>query len=240
MKAFLLVLTTALLLPTALNAASARPEQIDAYLAQLAAVDAATTPTSLEPLFAAAEDIQSALMKLSGDKAWIETLDDAEFTALKAELRGLLLNRGLDVYAQPDPRFLLDLAEQKGRKADQEFFRRYRQSLSADYFPVTLNPGLRRTPCVRFNERLLPEVYEMWQRYADSFAGAYRGFVQQSLRDVEEMIALGTCACGDQASVEAELKNWVRRFPDSAANAPARKRLQQLKNDPYSLPINCN
>lgn len=215
------------------------PPAVGEYQRELQAVEQARAPDSLEALFAAGEEVQGAVMQLKENQAWMETLTDSEYSALKTALRGMVLSRGYDIYAQPDPAFLLALAQTHGRPQDLTFFRLYQQYWSADYMPVFQRQGNSPTPCVRFGERIIPEVYEAWLGYAKNFPLAYSGFVQQTLKDVEELVSLGTCACGDEKSVVQELRGFLKRFPASPASAPIRARLRQLHDNPEKLPIRC-
>jgi len=235
-------LTALLLLPATLAFATAEPPPaIAAYRAELARVEAATEPVSLEPLLRASEATQDAMMQLvaGGDQAWIETLDEASYTALLAKLPGFHFSRGYDVYAQPDAAFLQSLAHRKGRPEDQAFFTIYAALWSDEQLPRYLSLGTRPTPCVRFGEDILPSLYAQWRDYAAHYPQAYVSHTQQTLRDLEEAVALGVCACDDAASVERELSGFVKQFPQTPVAADIQKRLVELKETPDLRPIRC-
>ena len=218
-----------------------RPAAVDAYLARLKAVEQATQPVSMEPLLAAASEVQDALMSLQpgGDQAWQETLPEADYATLKDELRGLRLSRGYDVYAQPDGDFLLKLAQAHGRPQDRAFFALYQRFWNPQLLPQYLSIGKGTTPCVRFDEGIIPELYRDWSGFARQYPQAYTAFAQQTVLDLEEVIELGTCACRDADSVERELAGFVQKFPQSPAAPKARKRLAELKENPDWRPVHC-
>jgi hypothetical protein len=230
-----LLLTAAL----AANTASATPPVVDAYLAEVARIESAKTPQSLEPLLAAAEKVQTEVMAIDQEQAWIEQLPEPEYQALKSKLRGLIVSRGLDVYAQPDPDFMLALANAHGRDADRDFFRVYRQHWGAELVPVFLNLTARPTPCVRFGENVIAGLYEAWRGFVARHPDLYTGFAVQAVNDLEEAVALGTCACGDTSSVLTEQKGFLERFPDTRVAAQIRDRMQQLKDEPDARPVRC-
>ncbi|HKY93590.1 MAG TPA: hypothetical protein VJM11_21230 [Nevskiaceae bacterium] len=232
---------TSLLLAAVLaaEAASPTPAAVDAYVAEVARIEASRTPQSLEPLLAAAEKVQAEVMAIDQEQAWIEHLPEAEYEALKAKLRGLVLSRGFDVYAQPDPDFMLRLADARGRDADRDFFRVYRQHWGAELVPVFLSLTARPTPCVRFGEGVIPGIYDAWRGFVARHPDAYAGFAVQAINDLEEAVALGTCACGDTASVLAEEKGFLERFPDTRVAGQIRSRMQQLRDDPDERPVRC-
>jgi hypothetical protein len=234
-----ILLAAALVAPVPPAAAPATPAAVDAYVAEVARIESATTPQSLEPLLAAAEQVQTAVMAIDREEAWIERLPEPDFQALKKRLRGLVVNRGLDVYAQPDPDFMLKLADAHGRDVDRDFFRVYRQHWSADLVPVFLSLTVRPTPCVRFGEKIIPDLYDAWRGYVARHPDAYADFSVQAINDLEEAVALGTCACGDTASVLSEEKGFLDRFPDTRVAAQIRSRMQQLQERPDERPVRC-
>lgn len=212
-----------------------------AYLAALASVESATAPVSLEPLLARAEALQDALMQFeTDDRARLEGYDEPTYAALQAELRGLRLSRGTDIYAQPDPDVLLALAETHGRSEDREFFRLYRDYWTAELLPRYLEVGTRPTPCVRFGDEVLCPMYARWSDYAARHPQAYRAFVGQTLADLEEAVALGVCTCrGDEQVVKQELGSFLQRFPQTPVAAQIGERLRELDEDPYRRPVHC-
>ena len=234
------VLWLGLLCP--ISAQAAWPPAVNAYLDALVAVEEADPPASLEPLLQAAEEAQEELMRIdgSGQEAWIETLDEDDFASLSQQLRGLRLSRGRDVYAQPDPNFLSELAQRPGRPEDRDFFRMYRRSWSSNLVPSYLQlVANRATPCVRFGENVIPDLYDGWRSYRLRYPLAYMAYTEQSVRDLQEAVELGTCACGGRDSVEQELSGFVTRFPDTPSRPAILARLQELEDDPERRPIQC-
>lgn len=218
-----------------------RPPAVEAYVSSLSAVEQAMEPVSLESLLKAADEVQDALMDLvkDSDKAWLETPSDAEYKALRLELRGMKLSRGFDVYAQPDGAYLFKLAKAHGRPQDREFFRLYRRFWSREQLPRYLSLGKTPTPCVRFDQGILPDLYASWGKYAATYPAAYADFTQQTLRDLEEAVALGVCACGDERSVQNELRGFVSRFPETPVAGQIRARLKELKENRNLRPVHC-
>ncbi|HEY0972895.1 MAG TPA: hypothetical protein VGE57_00200 [Solimonas sp.] len=217
-----------------------RPQAVDNYLAALAQVERAPKPVSMAPLLTAAEVAQDALMQIvDEDRAWIETVDDETYAALRTELRGLSLSRGYDVYAQPDGAFLRELATRKGLDADRAFFALYADLWSDEHLPRYLSLGTRSVPCVRFDENVLPTLYTQWREFSQRHPQAYSAHVRQTLADLEEAVALGTCACGDAASVERELRGFLKRFPTTPVAGQISERLIELKSDRNLRPVHC-
>lgn len=241
-RAAVCLLTTPLLLGLLWPAAARAetwPEPVMKYLQTLAAVDSSPARSSLEPMFSAALALQDSAMTIQDDQAWLETLPDEEFASLEQLLRGIRLSRGYDVYAAPDPEFFQQLSLDKGLDPDRAFFRRYRQSWGDDLLPTYLRQTSRVAPCVRYSEGVIPDLYLAWTDFRVAFPQAYVEHATQFVKDLEETVTLGTCACGDQNSVEHELSGFLTLFPQTPATPGIVARLQQLEDDPERQPIHC-
>lgn len=214
------------------------PDAVGVYAKVLSGVEAADAPTTMEPLFHAGEEAQNALMRIEGDAALLEKLTEAQFADTQKAMRGYQLSRGYDIYALPNLSFFVQLANTHGKPEDQRFYRLARQSEGENFLPLYLKEKIP-TPCVRFGERLIGELYEGWSSYARSYPKAYSAAVQQYLRDLEEAVALGTCACGDAKSVQTEQREFLRRFPKNPMQKEIRLRMLQINKDPEVQPVNC-
>ncbi|MGH8506686.1 MAG: hypothetical protein ACRETM_12095 [Stenotrophobium sp.] len=223
-------------------AQAAEPAAISAYLQTLAQVEQARQPVALQPLFERALAVQDALMEIlpGSDRAYLETLSDADYRALRGRLRGLAMSREGAVYAQPDPDVLLELANAHGLPQDQQFFELYRQYWSKNLFPSYMTPRADNiNGCVNYGDGSLTELYESWSSYARRYPQDYTRTVQQNIKDIEDTVALGTCACGNAASVAREESRFIKRFPDSPVTADARRRLREIRTHALKLPIAC-
>lgn len=117
------LLTLVLTLATVTQAAPPSLPEIDRYRGLLHFLQVSETPQSMQPLFDAAESVQSAVMRIDDSGyAWLERVSDDDAVAIQAQLEGLRLHRGLDVYAELDTTVMHDLALQHGRPVDQAFF----------------------------------------------------------------------------------------------------------------------
>lgn len=215
------------------------PSSVTRYVDRLAQQESEPERQSMESLFQNALALQEQAMHIEDGEAWLETLSERQFNTLRRLLRGMRLSRGYDVFVAPDPDFFQHLSLEKGLDADREFFRRYRQSWGDDLFPTYLRQTSRVTPCVRFSEGVIPALYVAWIDYRTAFPQSYSTYVEQSIQDLEEIVTLGTCACEDQDSVEHALSGFVRLFPDSPAIPGIVTRLQQLEDEPSTIPVHC-
>ncbi|WP_029889948.1 hypothetical protein [Polycyclovorans algicola] len=236
------LLTLVLTLATVAQAAPPSLPEIDRYRGLLHFLQVSETPQSMQPLFDAAESVQSAVMRIDDSGyAWLERVSDDDAVAIQAQLEGLRLHRGLDVYAELDTAVMHDLALQHGRPVDQAFFAGLKDAYNDQGLPVYLDLTNRASPCVRFDPpEVLIDQYAHWQTFAQAHPGAYGKFVGQWLSDIEDVMAQGTCTCTqEQAPVEAALHAFVAAFPKTLVRADIQARLQQLKNQPYEKPVWC-
>ena len=218
---------------------AALPAVVTDYLAAIDSIDKSTVPVSLEALLNKAEDAQAALMEVTGDKAVLERFSDPEFVQLQAQVKGLVLHRGNDIYAQPEPAFFLALAKAHGEPADVAFFEQYAAVWGPDLVPNYLQLRAQPTPCVRFGEGRIAPLYAGWRAYSKNFPAAYTTRVAQQLKDLEEAVALGTCACAGVDSVRAEQAEFLKQFPGSPEAATIKARREELVKNPTRLPVNC-
>lgn len=236
----LLILLAVAALPA--RAAVTEPAEVAAYVAELARVETAKQPQSLEPLIARADAVQASLMEVSAGpsgEALIETLSEPDFKALQQRLRGLHLQRGMEIFVQPQPEFFAALAARNGRAADRDYFALYREYWGPQLFPIYMEPRARVIGCVKYGDGLISRLYAGWSDYARRHPQDYRTAVQQQLRDFEELVSLGTCACGDRAGVVRELRGFVERFPSNPAGPAAIQRAKELEAHEESLPLGC-
>lgn len=213
-----------------------------AYLDELARLESATTPQSLEPLLHKAGAVQDALMTVlegPGSDSVLERYDAAGYEALQQRLRGLHLQRGLEIFVQPKPRFFADLAERKGRDADRAYFRLYQDYWGENLFPVYMEPRATIMGCVKYGDGLLIKLHADWQRFHQDYPQDYAAEAVQMVRDFEEIFELGTCACGDRNSVIRELQDFTSAHPKNPSAVAARRRWQELKAGDEDLPVHC-
>lgn len=237
----LLTLLLTVVAPLSLWAGPSLPE-IERYRAILQLIQVADGPRSMQPLFDAAQAVQSAVMQIDeSDYAWLEHLSDKEAAELQSALFGLTLHRGLDVHAEVDGAALLALANERGQPVDQAFFQRFATAFNQQSLPLYLAFTDRASPCVRFDQpTLLTGQYRDWSAFRQAHPDAYVAFVSQWLSDIEDVIAQGTCTCTqDQAPVEATMAQFVEQFPQTPLRNETLARLQQLKDRPYEKPVWC-
>ena len=231
----------AVLLPLSLGAWAGWPPEAAAFRDALAAVESADPPVEMESLFAASAALQQALMRSDPltERVWLQDLNSDDFAALSDSLRGMRIARSPIPYAMPDALFLSELAQRQGRDEDRAFFRIHRQSWGLDPMPAWLRRTSRVLPCIRYGEGVIGDIYEGWQAFARDYPTAYIDYVRLMLGEIEQAVAQGGCACGNEDAVEQELSEFVTRFPNSQVRPAILARLQELEDDPERRPVQC-
>lgn len=233
-----LLLSVFLLLGSTIAHAAAALPAWDTYHAELAKVQTASTPVSLAPLYLSLDALQDALMHIANGAAYIEALSPTELADLQAQTPSLILSQGMDNYAMMNFESLHALAIAHGKPEDIGFFALQIKTRGEDFLPAYLTPR-SPTPCVRFGESVMGNLYQAWLDYQQNYPQAYSTFAQQQVADIEEAVSLGTCACGKADSVLSEQNQFLLRFPNSVAVPAVIKRIDQIKLDPEVSPVNC-
>lgn len=231
----------AILLPVSLGTCAGWPPEVAAFRDALEAVESADPPVEMESLFTTAGALQQALMQSDPITArvWLQDLSGDDLMALSEMLRGMRLARAPIPYVLPDALFLSELAQRQGRPEDRAFFRYYRQSWGLDPMPAWLRRTSRVLPCIRYGEGVMGDLYEAWQGFVREYPAAYIDYVRLMLGEIEQAVARGGCACGDEDTVEQELSEFVTRFPNTQVRPAILARLQELEDDPERRPVQC-
>ena len=235
------VAALALLLPISLDTWAGWPPEVAAFADALDSVESGDPPIEMESLFTAAGAVQQVLMRpdpITGHP-WIQDVNSEDIEALSDRLRGMRIARAPIPYALPDALFLSELAQRQGRPEDRAFVRSYRQSWGLDPMPVWMRRTSRVLPCIRYGEGVMGDLYEAWQGFAIEYPAAYIDYVRLMLGEIEQAVAQGGCACGNEDAVEQELSEFVTRFPNTSLRPAILARLQELEDDPERRPVQC-
>ena len=225
--------------PTAQRAA-------DTYLRELARVERSNARMSLERLFVLADSLDAAFFPSILDYTpksgpWteqdvgrylvhsVEGLPESEQDSLRTALRGVNVFISDYVFTEPDTKFFLELAKSHGRQADLAFLNAYAgRELGSESVQ----------DCVHFGMDLIVNQHHAWVEFRRRYPRDYVRFVDEEARSVIGEL-MGTCACGDAASVAAELAHFLKRFPDDASAPQVRDRLATVRNGTSSMTFNC-
>ncbi len=212
---------------------------IEDYRAALREVQARGGTGSLEPVFSRALRVSETLLRVGGDGLTVlESLSEADFTRLVGDLPGLLVNRDEVVYVKPDPAYFLRLAERYGAHEDRAFFRAYRRTLPSGVWPAYIEPQTDYSGCTAFGRGELVATYRLWREFGRSFSHSYAATVARLMQDIEESVQ-STCACGDAASVERELRDFLAAFPTSPVASAVRQRVLELREKRSPIRFSC-
>ena len=218
----------------------------DLYLQGLVRVERSEGRISMEPLFVLADSLDDAFFPSILDYSprnspWteqaianytahsVEGLPETELDSLRAVLRGVKVFAGDYVFTYLDTEFFLGLAESHGLPADVDFLKAY----ASRYLGSESVQD-----CIHFGTDLIVNQHGAWREFRSRHPQDYVGIAAEEDRNVIEQL-MGTCACGDPASVESELDHFLRRFPDDPIAQQVRARLASVRSGASDVTFNC-
>jgi hypothetical protein len=208
---------------------SARPA-IDAYRLAIRSAQKDASRGQLEAAFHAIEPLRSALvMSRDGGRSTLELLSEQEFTALRRDLVGLIINREEVVFVEPDVAFFTKLAAH-GDAADRAFFAALSSTYPDSVWPLYTEAQTDYSGCTRFGSGTVVSTYFTWIAVTRQYPKRYAEAVNRHLLDVINALTESTCACGDRASVEREFTEFLRHREGSDVRTRVAQRLAALRS----------
>ena len=93
--------------------------------------------------------------------------------------------------------------------------------------------------CIRFGTMSLVDCYARWVAYDKKYPNRYASEVKNFLRDIEDVLATGTCACEGKEAVLRELEAFVRAFPSARITMLVRERMNQIREGKSDIRFHC-
>ena len=241
MRSFLIALALAGWLPGVAGAElpHAARTAIDRYRALIASAGSDSSSGNIEEAFAALRGVARILLEDRNAPSLLETMSDADYLHVQQELVGAFIFREESVFVLPDPDFFVDLAAAHGDDADRAFFGAYKATYPPGCWPVYDEQQTDYSGCTRFGSMALVDTYGSWADFRRRYPGRYASDAGQELEDVLEELTRSTCACGDLADVERELRAFVQRFPGSADRPAVQERLDAVLDGRVKIREHC-
>jgi len=225
-------------IPGAQRLDSAR-KAIDAYRAAIQLAQKAPSRGRLEAAFNAIGPLREALViSRNGGGSTLESLSEQEFAALSRELVGLVVNREEVVLVEPDVAFFRGLAARGGR-ADRAFFAALSSTYPQSVWPVYVEQQTDYSGCTRFGSGTLVSTYLTWAAVRRGNPKRYDEASGSHLDDIVNELTESTCACGDRASVEQELTEFLRRADARDLRTRVEARLAAVRSDRANVRFAC-
>jgi hypothetical protein len=212
---------------------------VDAYRSAISSAESGRSSRGIEAAFSALASMREALMQVRSGQDVLESLPDEEFQRLRRELTGAIINREEVVFVEPDPGYFTRLAATRGDSGDRAFFSALKATYPESVWPVYVDQQTDYSGCTRFGSMSLVETYRAWLDFQFTFPGRYAAGAKKESDAVIEHLTTSTCACGDLASVEEELQQFLRSFPTSSARARVDQRLQTLRAHRSDVRASC-
>jgi len=215
------------------------PRAIDSYRAAIQRAQKTPSGGQLEVAFNAIGPLREALViSRDGGNSALEALSEPEFNQLRRELVGLVVNREEVVFVEPDVEFFQALAA-RGDAADRAFFSALSATLPDSIWAVYVEQQTDYSGCTRFGSGTLVATYLTWSAFRQQYPKRYAEASGTHLDDVKRELTDSTCACGDRASVEKELTEFLRRAKVSELRTEIAARLAAVRSDRAELRFAC-
>ena len=85
----------------------------------------------------------------------------------------------------------------------------------------------------------LVEYYMQWNAYRLAHPNRYVGEVLKFIREVEEDLTEGTCACGSKEDALREFERFVRAFSHATIIGRVRERISQIGTGKSNMRWRC-
>jgi len=225
-------------MPGAQRLDSAR-KAIDTYREAIQLAQKQPSRGQLEAAFNAIGPLREAfVLSRDGSNSMLESLSEQEFTALRSELVGLLVNREEVVFVEADVVFFGRLAT-RGDRADHAFFAALSSTYPESVWPVYIEQQTDFSGCTRFGSGTLVSTYLTWAAVRRQYPKRYEVASSSHLGDIIKELTASTCACGDRASVEQELTEFLRRAEASDVRTRVEARLAAVRRDRANVRFTC-
>jgi len=184
--------------------------------------------------------MRDVLMRVqNGHRTVLESLPDEAFMRLARELRGAVINREEVVLVEPDLDYFQKLAAAQGDGADRAFFAALKATYPESVWPVYVEQQTDAGGCTRFGSMSLVKTYRAWADFQRKYPGRYPGAASREVDAVLKHLTESTCACGNIATVEQELQQFLGSVPPSSARDKVDQRLQALRARQSGIRTSC-
>ena len=212
---------------------------IAAYQSAIRAAESDGRHEAIEAAFAKIAPLRGALTRPRNGRSALESLSNQEFQQLARSLTGLHIFREEVVGVEPDVNYFLKLATDRGEGADRMFFAALKATHPEPFSPVYVERQTDYSGCTRFGTLSLVETYRRWSEFQRRAPAHYVAAAAKERGAVARELTQSTCACGDSASVEQELQQFVTDFPASSITSRVEERLRDVRAGRSKIRIKC-
>lgn len=218
------------------------PEEVNIYSRELKVIsDDVNAGIGIEGLLKLGENASVALVRPSrpGEADVLESLSDEDFQTVTSKMKGFSVNRQETVYVEPEPEFFIALAKRADDQVSIEFFEAYRKT-KPNGWSIYIEQQTDYSGCIRYGTMSLVDTYTLWNAYSNKYPTRYQKEVMNFIREVEDDLAEGTCACDDKKSGLREFEAFIRRHPRAKIATRLRERVNQIRQGKNDIREHCH
>ena len=213
------------------------PDQVNVYYREL--ILAQNNPKAskgIEELLRLGRAASDALVRptIPGKSDILESLSEKEYQEVIHKMVGFSVNREETVFVEPNPSFFIDLAKHSGDQASIDYFETYKKTNLVYVSQQTDYNG-----CYLFGTLSMVDSFSQWKNYSQKYPNRYQKEVLNSLKEIEDDITSGTCACGDKQSALREFEAFVKLYPNEKITKRIRERVEQIHRGESDIRENC-
>jgi hypothetical protein len=211
------------------------PAAVEVYAAVM---DHLRTSRGKAPIELVFEDGMKASPAL---QAVLPDLSEAQYQEVQRKMQGFIVVREAIIVVRPSVDYFRNLARKRGTKADRDFFAIYQRTEPDGNgpFPAYIQQQTDETGCMRFDGKLLIDLYRGWMTFRTMYPDSYASEAQGEIDSLESELLSGICACENAAKTAAGLQAFVKAFPDLPITPKIKSRITEIRNRKSSFRFNC-
>jgi hypothetical protein len=211
---------------------SAVPEDVTRYAHNMNRVISSAGPVSLEKVF------EEGLSAAEALEPKMERFDEPTFQKVKIMMPGFSVNRMEVIFAEPDTKFYLKLAREKGTKSDQAFFETLRKTYPNGVFAAYIKQITDYGGCRIFDGKTLSDIYGLWLSFQKTYPNLYRSAVQKELKLIESALE-SECVCDGEDAYRREMQYFLKTYPTSPFKPMVASRLEAFDKKAIKIRFQC-
>lgn len=203
------------------------------YRSELAKVENSGSRRSMETLYARGQELCDELAES------LDGMDERELARSTAALKGVEISTSEPSGVWLNPVFLQALAGRKGKKADRDFFSILAREKAADGWDIYTRPLTAFSGCVSLGSGAFVELYGRWAVFRAKYPRNYFDAAQEAMENIEDILRRASCVCGNREKALAELKIFIKTFPETPALEDLAERAARFRKKAPGVNFDC-
>lgn len=213
------------------------PEEISPYAKAYRAVQTATEPQSIEPLYQLGEQAKAAFLAgnseaLIAEIMWGDKGSRARFEQKMAQqVPGYSVLSGAEsLHYDVDANAFLKLAEQHGTETDRDFFKLHEISFRYGNWPAYIEPQTDITGCIKYGSSEYLDFYKNWNAFLKVHPQGY--YATRAKQYLSAFYVTHRCSCDSKEDTIHGLENLARISSDAQVKETIAVEIEKRRSSP--------